>query len=145
DDVVRRALDADAEIRLRAVDTQDGDVVLAADRDFLLRFAPLAADVVEDGLFVEGAVVLQHQAAGAVIAVHGALHGRQAVDHDRRGVAAAGDVAGEAGNGRVRGRGSQQRDRQCDRYEWNFHGAAPLARIRPRPNRLGRGSLTATD
>ena len=77
DDVVGRALDADAEVCLRAIDAQDGDVVLAADRKLLLGLAPLAADVVEDGLFVEGSVVLQDQAAAAVVAVHRRLHRRQ--------------------------------------------------------------------
>ena len=54
-----------------------GDVVLAADRKLLPGLAPLAADVVEDGLFVEGSVVVQDQPAASVITVHRSLHRRQ--------------------------------------------------------------------
>ena len=103
DDVVRRALDADAEVRLRAVEAEDGDVVLAADRQLLRRLAPLAADVVEDGLLVEGAVVVQHQAAAARVVVDRGLRRRQRADDHRRRVAAAGDVAGKARDHRARG------------------------------------------
>jgi hypothetical protein len=121
DDVVGRAADADAEVRRGAVHAEDGDGALVVDVELLARLAPLPADVGEDRRLVERARPVQHETAGAAVAVDSRLHRVEGAHDGGRRVAAAGDVAGEAGHGRM-GRGCErQNGERGESDEWKFH------------------------